>query len=191
MRRNQRVKRQRNFKYQKIARIIEVILIVLIIVFCVYIFKNLHKPTSDFARSTSSENEVNAITNLDNVVQDNIINAIENVDTSNVSTSSNEPEEDKPINFTLTAIGDTLCHNTQYWDAYNSDTKEYDFSYVYDDIKYYTKVADITVGSLETTFAGEDRGYSNYPTFNSPDSLAYALKKIGVDVISLAVLIVV
>ena len=61
MRRNQRVKRQRNFKYQKIARIIEVILIVLIIVFCVYIFKNLHKPTSDFARSTSSENEVNAI----------------------------------------------------------------------------------------------------------------------------------
>ena len=126
------------------------------------------------------------VNELDNVVQDNIINAIENVDTSNVSTSSNEPEEDKPINFTLTAIGDTLCHNTQYWDAYNSDTKEYDFSYVYDDIKYYTKVADITVGSLETTFAGEDRGYSNYPTFNSPDSLAYALKKIGVDVISLA-----
>ena len=136
MRRNQRVKRQKNLKYQKLAKIIEVILIVLIIVFCVYIFKNSHKPTSDFARSTSSENEVNAITNLDNVVQDNIINAIENVDTSNVSTSSNEPEEDKPINFTLTAIGDTLCHNTQYWDAYNSDTKEYDFSYVYDDIKF-------------------------------------------------------
>ena len=33
MRRNQRVKKQRNFKYQKIARIIEVILIVLIIIF--------------------------------------------------------------------------------------------------------------------------------------------------------------
>ena len=85
MRRNQRVKRQKNLKYQKLAKIIEVILIVLIIIFCICIFKNLHKPTSDFARSTSSENEVNAITNLDNVVQDNIINAIENVDTSNVS----------------------------------------------------------------------------------------------------------
>ena len=186
MRRNQRVKRQKNLKYQKLAKIIEVILIVLIIVFCVYIFKNLHKTTSDFARSTSSENEVNAITNLDNVVQDNIINAIENVDTSNVSTSSNEPEEDKPINFTLTAIGDTLCHNTQYWDAYNSSTKQYDFSYVYDNIKDYTSSADITIGSLETTFAGEDRGYSNYPVFNSPDSLATGLKDIGVDVISLA-----
>ena len=186
MRRNQRVKRQKNLKYQKLAKIIEVILIVLIIVFCVYIFKNSHKPTSDFARSTSSENEVNAITNLDNVVQDNIINAIENVDTSNVSTSSNEPEEDKPINFTLTDIGDTLCHNTQYWDAYNSSTKQYDFSYVYDNIKDYTSSADITIGSLETTFAGEDRGYSNYPVFNSPDSLATGLKDIGVDVISLA-----
>ena len=63
MRRNQRVKRQRNFKYQKIARIIEVILIVLIIIFCICIFKNLHKPTSDFARSISSENEFNMASN--------------------------------------------------------------------------------------------------------------------------------
>ncbi len=95
-------------------------------------------------------------------------------------------EKVEPINFTMTAIGDTLCHNTQYWDAYNSSTKQYDFSYVYDDIKDYTSSADITIGSLETTFAGEDRGYSNYPVFNSPDSLATALKDIGVDVISLA-----
>ena len=86
----------------------------------------------------------------------------------------------------MTAIGDTLCHNTQYWDAYNSSTKQYDFSYVYYDIKDYTSSADITIGSLETTFAGEDRGYSNYPVFNSPDSLATGLKDIGVDVISLA-----
>ena len=95
-------------------------------------------------------------------------------------------EKVEPINFTMTAIGDTLCHNTQYWDAYNSSTKQYDFSYVFDDIKDYTSSADITIGSLETTFAGEDRGYSNYPVFNSPDSLATGLKDIGVDVISLA-----
>ena len=92
----------------------------------------------------------------------------------------------EPITFTLTALGDTLCHNTQYWDAYNSQTGEYDFSYVYDDIKDYTSASDITVGSLETTFAGEEKGYSNYPTFNTPDSLATALKDIGLDVISLA-----
>ena len=98
----------------------------------------------------------------------------------------NREEEPSDTTFTLTALGDVLCHNTQYWDAYNSSTKQYDFSYVYDNIKDYTSSADITIGSLETTFAGEDRGYSNYPVFNSPDSLATGLKDIGVDVISLA-----
>ena len=92
----------------------------------------------------------------------------------------------EPITFTLTSLGDSLCHNTQYWDAYNYQTGEYDFSYVYDDIKDYTSTSDITVGSLETTFAGKEKGYSNYPTFNTPDSLATALKDIGVDVVSLA-----
>lgn len=94
--------------------------------------------------------------------------------------------EEKDITFTMTAIGDVMCHNTQYWDAYNKDTDEYDFSYVFDDINYYTKIADITIGSLETSFAGQERGYSNYPTFNSPDNLAYSLKKIGVDILSTA-----
>ncbi len=45
---------------------------------------------------------------------------------------------------------------------------------------------DIAIGSLETSFAGSAKGYSNYPTFNSPDSLAYDLKKIGIDVLSTA-----
>ena len=86
----------------------------------------------------------------------------------------------------MTAIGDVMCHNTQYWDAYDKSSDTYDFSYVFDDINYYTKIADISIGSLETTFAGSERGYSNYPTFNSPDALAYALKNIGLDVISTA-----
>ncbi len=41
-------------------------------------------------------------------------------------------------------------------------------------------------GNLETTFAGEARGYSGYPTFNSPSSLGTAIKNIGVDVLSTA-----
>ena len=101
---------------------------------------------------------------------------------------SSEEEEEEPIDvsFTLSAIGDVMCHNTQYKDAYNSETGSYDFSYVFDNISLYTKTADICIGNLETTFAGEDRGYSGYPTFNSPDSLAYELKDIGIDVLSTA-----
>ena len=107
---------------------------------------------------------------------------------TNEVTSNNEQKSEKkqPVTFTMTALGDSLCHNTQYWDAYNSKNDEYDFSYVYEDINGYTTSADITVGSLETTFAGKERGYSNYPTFNTPDSLAKALKDIGLDVVSLA-----
>ena len=104
--------------------------------------------------------------------------------------SSNNVQENKKeetdTTFTLTAIGDVMCHNTQYMDAYDSDTGTYDFSYVFDNISSYTKTADICIGNLETSFAGEDRGYSNYPTFNSPDSLADSLKSIGVDVLDKA-----
>lgn len=95
-------------------------------------------------------------------------------------------KEETDTTFTLTAIGDVMCHNTQYMDAYDSDTGTYDFSYVFDNISSYTKTADICIGNLETSFAGEDRGYSNYPTFNSPDSLADSLKSIGVDVLDKA-----
>lgn len=68
----------------------------------------------------------------------------------------------------------------------HKETDDYDFSYVFEDINRYIKTADITIGSLETSFAGKERGYSNYPTFNSPDNLAYSLKKLGIDVLSTA-----
>ena len=86
--------------------------------------------------------------------------------------------------FTMTAIGDVMCHNTQYWDAYNKESDTYDFSYVFKNISHYIQNSDISIGNLETSFAGKDRGYSNYPTFNSPDALAYNLKDMGLDIIS-------
>ena len=88
-------------------------------------------------------------------------------------TSSNEEktaqEEIKPdVTFTLTAIGDIMCHNTQYWDAYQKETDTYDFSYVFENVKDYIAAGDVSIANIETSFAGKDRGYSNYPVFNSP-----------------------
>lgn len=118
-----------------------------------------------------------------NKALDNDLNNFNSIKTEeNTDTISNA----EPITFTLGAIGDVMCHNTQYMDAYNKSTGIYDFSYVFEDIKDYTSEADITIGSLETSFAGADRGYSNYPTFNSPDALAYNVKDIGVDILSTA-----
>lgn len=132
-----------------------------------FTFKNL-KNNFDLANNKTDSNEDILISNED-------VN--EKIDDS----SNNED-----VSFKMTAIGDVLCHNTQYWDAYNKETNTYDFNYVYDDIRSYVKNSDIAVASLETSFAGAERGYSNYPTFNSPDDLAYSLKDLGVDVISTA-----
>ena len=136
------------------------ILFIILLIFIIFIFNKYNK---------------NANTNTEN-----------NSTETTLSNNNTKQDTAEPITFTLTSLGDTLCHNTQYWDAYNSKTDEYDFSYVYEDIKNYTSSSDITIGSLETTFAGKEKGYSNYPTFNTPDSLATALKDIGVDVVSLA-----
>ena len=102
--------------------------------------------------------------------------------------SSEDIVEEEPvpedINIKMSVIGDIMCHDSQYKDAYVSSTDSYDFSYVFSDIQKYIQVADIAVGNLETTFAGKERGYSNYPTFNTPEQLAYNLKTLGIDVLS-------
>ncbi len=84
----------------------------------------------------------------------------------------------------MTIIGDIMCHNTQYEDAYNSSTGEYDFSYVFEDIEDYIRKADLAIGNLETTFAGKQIGYSSYPTFNTPEAMATDLKELGLDVLT-------
>jgi len=108
----------------------------------------------------------------------------ENGDQSASSEIENKEEPKQDITFTITALGDVLCHNTQYWDAYVKATDTYDFSYVFENVKKYTEAGDVTIANLETSFA--DAPYSNYPTFNSPASLATALKDIGVDIITTA-----
>lgn len=104
-----------------------------------------------------------------------------------ISENKNEKKEEKPdISFTMTAIGDIMCHNTQYWDAYQKETDTYDFSYVFENVKDYIAAGDISIANIETSFAGKDRGYSNYPTFNSPDELARDVKTTGLDIITTA-----
>ncbi len=109
-------------------------------------------------------------------------NTIENTPTP----TKEEKKEPSLTTFNMLVTGDIMCHDSMYIDAYNSSTKTYDFSYMFDDIKYYIQTADISVGNLETTFAGKERGYSNYPTFNTPEQLGDALKDIGFDVVSTA-----
>lgn len=113
----------------------------------------------------------------------------ENNTPKQVAEGKEEIEEVKvPDDITINMIvtGDVLCHNTNFWDAYDASTDSYDFSYVFEDIEKYFSSADIAVGTIETSFAGKEAGYSNYPTFNSPEELATDLKELGYDVMAMA-----
>ena len=86
----------------------------------------------------------------------------------------------------MAVIGDIMSHSTNFKNAYSSASKDYDFSNVFKNIKSKISDADIAIGNLETTFAGPQRGYSGYPTFSTPDALAYNLKDLGIDLLSTA-----
>lgn len=108
-----------------------------------------------------------------------------------IAKEENEVEEEVVVipndeTISISVIGDIMCHNTQYKDAYDSKTGTYDFSYVFDDIKEYIEPADLAIGNLETTLAGKEIGYSSYPTFNTPENMAIDLKELGIDVLSTA-----
>ena len=177
MRNNNRVRGRRTTRKvdkstNKLTKRLIIIIIFLLIIFASVTAFNYFKNKNKYKNlETSSKEEI---------TQEE--QEIKNAETENKEDTKQETD----TTFTLTAIGDVMCHNTQYMDAYDSNTGTYDFSYVFDNISSYTKTADICIGNLETSFAGEDRGYSNYPTFNSPDSLADSLKRIGVDVLSTA-----
>ena len=135
-------------------------IIILLLIICFSIYALLTKVGGDYVVETSAP-----IIGEDNTSETPIV-------------------EDKHIS--MSVIGDIMCHNSQYNDAYVSSTDTYDFSYVFENIKQYIEPADIAIGNIETTFAGKERGYSNYPTFNSPEQLATNLKDLGIDVLCTA-----
>lgn len=115
----------------------------------------------------------------DDMIKDNNVN-----ETNTVENIVPQEEEKKDVSLSMAVVGDIMCHNTNYMDAYNKSTDTYDFSHMFTNIADYLKNADLTIGNLETTFAGKARGYSGYPTFNTPEALATNMKDLGFDVVT-------
>ena len=120
------------------------------------------------------------------LVISNISHAPKNLQTSNQPSDENsvQQEEQKDTTISMAVVGDIMCHSPNYKDAYNASTKKYDFSTFFPQIKSYISNADIAVGNLETTFAGGNKAYSVYPTFNSPPQLAKDVQDLGIDVLT-------
>ena len=122
---------------KKILLFISIAIFTMLILFGIEHFSSLNKKTQEISSSETQPTENTKDTEL-------VIDI--------------PKKEDITIN--MSVIGDIMCHNSQYQDAFNGST--YDFSYVFSDIKDYISNADIAIGNLETTFAGAERGYSNY-----------------------------
>lgn len=104
---------------------------------------------------------------------------------SNISIlDTNENSSFKSTSINLTAVGDVMAHSPQLKAQYDSNSNTYSFDNNFKYIKKYIETSDLSIANLETTLAGEDIGYSSYPTFNTPDAIASALKNTGFDIIS-------
>ena len=182
--RNRRAKRSRNNYYTlSNLKLIFKILVILVIIFFIIFMKSFIGYNRKINLAKNTENNLQQTTNENIEFNDNNISA-DTLNTTINSTTEITTKKSTTINMALT--GDIMCHNTIYNDAFNKQTNTYDFSYIFDDIKYNIQTADIAIGNLETTFAGSSKGYSSYPTFNTPENLAYTLKKVGFDVLSTA-----
>lgn len=85
----------------------------------------------------------------------------------------------------ILAAGDVMVHSPQLQAQYDYSTGTYNFDNNFKYVKKYIENADYSLANLETTLAGNDvYQYSSYPTFNSPDELADALKNAGFDLLS-------
>lgn len=91
-----------------------------------------------------------------------------------------KPPHDSIAEITINLVGDLMCHSPQTNNAKLSNGT-YDFKPSFEYIKPYLQNADITIGNLETTFAGTVMPYAGYPAFNSPDAYCEALKDAGFD----------
>ncbi|MGN0494369.1 MAG: CapA family protein [Acutalibacteraceae bacterium] len=82
---------------------------------------------------------------------------------------------------TVISTGDIMVHSTQLTGA-KTASGDYDFSAFFKEAAPYFNAADLAVANLEVTFGGTESGqYSGYPVFNTPDSLADAIKSSGLN----------
>ena len=94
---------------------------------------------------------------------------------------NNEKPEIKESFATVLSTGDIMVHSTQVDGAKQPDGS-YDFSCYFKECEKYFKNVDLSVANLEVTFGGKESGaYSGYPAFNTPDTLADAIKSSGLN----------
>lgn len=97
-----------------------------------------------------------------------------------VEPEKNIQQTDSINSFTITAVGDLMCHSTQFNFA-RVEADSFNFVPCFQYVQSYLSNTDFLIGNLETTLGGTGLPYSGFPFFNSPDDYAESIKKIGFD----------
>lgn len=103
--------------------------------------------------------------------------------TTDKNTQTPPSEGQDTLTATLYFAGDIMMHLPQVKSA-TIVPEKYDIHENYKHIAPYIKEADLAIANLETTFGGKP--YRGYPQFSSPDTLAYALRDVGFDLLTTA-----
>lgn len=99
---------------------------------------------------------------------------------SNLDSVSGKAQTIKTVK--IAAVGDILCQMDMIKDAYSDGN--YDFSHMFSNITKYVQNSDIAVGTMETNFT--ENNYSGSGNYNAPIEFLQAVKKSGINLISLA-----
>jgi len=96
--------------------------------------------------------------------------------------TAGKPEADSLSAIRLAFVGDIMCHTPQM-DYAKVGRDSFDFKPVFREVKNFLSIPDFTFGNLETVIIGNEKGFSGYPLFSSPEELLSALKDTGFDLL--------
>ncbi|MCL2684452.1 MAG: CapA family protein [Synergistaceae bacterium] len=92
-------------------------------------------------------------------------------------------DEEGTIRARAVFVGEIMIHDQQLQAARNGGS--WDFNPQFRRVRPLFWHS-LSIGSLETVFAGEEHEFAGYPEFNTPDELAAALADLGINIVMLA-----
>lgn len=102
------------------------------------------------------------------------------ISTNIAETNQNISEADSIIK--MSAVGDILCSSAMLEDAYNEQTKTYEFSHMFGNVSEFIDDADIIMGTMET-------GIIDGATYNdkvAPVEFARAVRESGINLVTIS-----
>ena len=101
--------------------------------------------------------------------------------TDNIN-KANQNISESDVLIKMSAVGDILCSQEMLDDAYNEQTKSYNFSHMFNRVSGFIDEADIVMGTMETGITDS----KEYNSQNAPIEFAQAVKNSGVNLVTIA-----